>query len=40
MGENVWAIQLILLHVKLESSVWYLGKEVEDALELAEQPEV
>jgi integrase len=34
------AVQLLLGHTKLESTVRYLGIEVEDALELAEQTEV
>jgi len=31
------AVQLLLDHTKLESTVRYLGIEVEDALEMAEQ---
>ena len=38
--KNLRAIQLLLGHTKLESTVRYLGIEVEDALELAEQTEV
>jgi hypothetical protein len=34
------AIQLLLGHTKLESTVRYLGIEVEDALALAEQTEI
>jgi hypothetical protein len=34
------AVQLLLGHTKLESTVRYLGIEVDDALELAEQTEV
>jgi site-specific recombinase XerC len=34
---NLRAVQLLLGHTKLESTVRYLGIEVEDALELAEQ---
>ena len=34
---NLRAVQLLLGHSKLESTVRYLGIEVEDALELAEQ---
>ena len=34
------AVQLLLGHTKLESTVRYLGIEVEDALGLAEQTEV
>jgi site-specific recombinase XerC len=37
---NLRAVQLLLGHMKLESTVRYLGIEVEDALELAEQTEV
>ncbi len=38
--KNPRAVQLLLGHTKLESTVRYLGIEVEDALELAEQTEV
>lgn len=34
---NLRAVQLLLDHTKRESTVRYLGIEVEDALELAEQ---
>jgi len=37
---NLWAIQLLLGHTKLESTVHYLGIEVEDALALSEETEV
>lgn len=37
---NLRAVQLPLGHTKLESTVRYLGVEVDDALELAEQTEV
>jgi integrase len=37
---NLRAIQLLLGHTKLESTVRYLGIEVDDALEIAEQTEV
>ena len=37
--KNIRAIQLLLGHTKLESTVRYLGIEVDDALELAEQTE-
>ncbi len=37
---NLRAIQLLLGHTKLESTVRYLGIEVEDALEIAEQTEI
>lgn len=35
--KNLRAIQLLLGHTKLESTIRYLGIEVDDALELAEQ---
>ena len=38
--KNLRAVQLLLGHTKLESTVRYLGIEVEDALKLAEQTEV
>ena len=38
--KNIRAVQLLLGHSKLESTVRYLGIEVEDALELAEQTEI
>jgi integrase len=38
--KNIRAIQLLLGHTKLESTVRYLGIEVEDALEMAEQTDV
>jgi integrase len=38
--KNLRAVQILLGHSKLESTVRYLGVEVEDALELAEQTEV
>jgi len=34
------AVQLLLGHTKLESTVRYLGVEVDDALEMAEHMEV
>ena len=34
------AVQLLLGHAKLESTVRYLGIEVDDALEMAEQTEI
>ncbi len=37
--KNLRAVQLLLGHIKLESTVRYLGIEVEDALEIAEQTE-
>jgi integrase len=36
---NIRAVQLLLGHTKLESTVRYLGIEVDDALELSEQTE-
>jgi integrase len=38
--KNLRAVQLLLGHTKLESTVRYLGIEVVDALELADQTEV
>lgn len=38
--KNLRAVQILLGHTKLESTVRYLGIEVDDALELAEQTEV
>ena len=37
--KNLRAVQLLLGHAKLESTVRYLGIEVNDALEMAEQTE-
>jgi integrase len=37
---NLRAVQLLLGHTKLESTVRYLGIEVDDALEIAEQTEL
>jgi len=37
---NLRAVQLLLGHTKLESTVRYLGVEVDDALALAEQTEI
>jgi integrase len=37
---NLRAVQLLLGHTELESTVRYLGIEVDDALEIAEQTEV
>ena len=37
--KNLRAVQLLLAHTKLESTVRYLGIEVDDALEMAEQTE-
>ena len=38
--KNLSAVQLLLGHTKLESTVRHLGIEVDDALEIAEQTEV
>jgi integrase len=38
--KNLGAVQLLLGHSKLESTVRYLGIEVDDALEIAEQTEI
>jgi integrase len=38
--KNLRAVQILLGHTKLESTVRYLGIEVNDALEMAEQTEV
>ena len=38
--KNLRAVQLLLGHTKLESTVRYLGIEMDDALEMAEQTEV
>ena len=38
--KNLRAVQLLLGHTKLESTVRYLGIELDDALELSEQVEV
>ena len=38
--KNLRAVQLLLGHTKLESTVRYLGIEVDDASEMAEQTEV
>ncbi|PRX21194.1 hypothetical protein B0G75_13151 [Paraburkholderia sp. BL18I3N2] len=38
--KNLRVVQLLPGHTKLESTVRYLGVEVDDALEMAEQTEV
>jgi site-specific recombinase XerC len=37
--KNLRAVQLLLVHAKVESTVRYLGIEVDDALEMAEDTE-
>jgi hypothetical protein len=36
VDRGVW---LLPEHIKLESTVWYFGIEVDDVVEIAEQPE-
>ena len=38
--KSLRAVQLLLGHSKLESTVRYLGIEVDDALEISEQTEI
>ncbi len=38
--KNLRAVQLLLGHTKLESTVRYLGIEVDDALEISDETEV
>jgi site-specific recombinase XerC len=38
--KNLRAVQLLLGHAKVESTVCYLGIELDDALEIAEQTEI
>ena len=37
---NLRAVQILLGHTKIESTVHYLGVDVEDALSLAEKTEI
>ena len=37
---NLRAVQLLLGHTKMDSTVRYLGVELEDALEIAESVEI
>jgi hypothetical protein len=37
---NLRAVQLLLSHTKLESTVRYLGIEIDDALSISEQVEL
>ena len=39
-NKNLRAVQIFLGHTKLESTVRYLGIEVDDALDLAEQLDI
>jgi len=38
--KNLRAVQLLLGHSKLDSTVRYLGIEIDDALEMSEQTDV
>ncbi len=38
--KNLRAVQILLGHTKLESTVRYLGIEVDDALDLAEELDI
>ena len=38
--KNLRAVQLLLGHTKIESTIRYLGIEVDDALEMSEQTEI
>jgi site-specific recombinase XerC len=40
MTGNIRAVQLLLGHTKLESTVRYLGIEVDDALAISDQIEL
>ena len=37
--KNIRAVQILLGHTRIKSTLRYLGIEVEDALEMAEQTE-
>ncbi len=37
---SAYGVQILLGHAKIDSTVRYLGVDVEDALELAERTEV
>jgi site-specific recombinase XerD len=39
-GHSLASVQLLLGHTKIESTVRYLGIEVDDALAIAEQVDV
>ena len=39
-SKNLQAVQILLGHTKLESTVRYLGIEVDEALDIAEQIDV
>ncbi len=39
-AKNLRAVQLLLGHARLGSTVRYLGIEVDDALEISEQTEI
>ena len=38
--KNLRAVQILLGHTKLESTVKYLGVEVDDALEISEHTDI
>jgi len=40
LTKNLRAVQLLLGHTKLESTVRYLGVEIDDALEMSESIEI
>ena len=39
-SDNLRAVQLLLGHTKIESTVRYLGIEVDDAIEIAEKVDI